>query len=182
VEEMKKWYYFKTGTWWVYQEQNTGALDTVTVYHHWDGINTGGFEGFEWFATSSYDGYNQYYTFNTSFSIHCLTTEECTCHKLNRARGQAGDAVGDGKIFLYPLIEGNYTASNGGWCTLDTFHDFYEITNITYLNVAEWDVPIDGSEGETHSKYWIGMNAGIIRQQNLTAGSDWILVESNIIQ
>ena len=179
---MKKWYYFKTGTWWVYEEQTTGALDTIEVYHDWAGINTGGFEGFEWFATSTYDGYNQYYTFNTSFSIHCLTTEECICHKVERARSQPGDFLGAGKIFLYPLIEGNYTASNGGWCTLESLFSTYQITKNTFLNVALWDIPIDGSEEEMHTKYWIGENIGILRHQNLNTGNDWLLIDSNIIQ
>jgi hypothetical protein len=183
VEEMKKWYYFKTGTWWVYQEQSTGALDTVTVYHHWDGINTGGFEGFEWSATSSFDGYSQYYTFNTSFSIHCLSTEECTCHKIERARSQPGDFIGADKIFLYPLIEGNYTACDGGgWCTLDSLFNIYQIDKKTFLNVAVWNIPNDDTEDEMHSRYWIGENVGIVRRQILDSGADWILIESNITQ
>lgn len=182
VDEMKKWYYFKTGTWWVYEEQSTGELDTITVYYDWEGTNGDGTVGFEWYATSSWDGYDQFYTFNDSYSIHCLSSEECTCNKLERARGQAGDFVGAGQIFLYPLIEGNYTGSNGGLCTLDTLHSSYEINTLTYMNVAEWDIPIDGSEDEVHTQYWIGENFGIVRKKNLSMNSDWILIDSSIIQ
>lgn len=32
LEEMKKWYFFKTGSYWIYEEVNSGARDTVTVY------------------------------------------------------------------------------------------------------------------------------------------------------
>jgi hypothetical protein len=109
VEEMKKWYYFKTGTWWVYQEQTTGALDTITVYYDWEGFNTSGTEGFETWCTSSYDGFNYKYYFNSSYSIHCLTAPACNCHKVGRAKTMPGNFVGEGWLFLYPLIEGNYT-------------------------------------------------------------------------
>ena len=182
IEEMKKWYYFKTGTRWVYQEQTSGALDTLTVYHDWAGINTGGFEGFEWFATSSYDESFLFYTFNTSFTIHCLTQENCQCHKVDREKAQIGNYIGSGRIFLYPLIEGNYTASGAGWCTLMELHQEYTIEDFVYEAVAEWNIEDDDSEANSHTKYWIGMNSGIVRYQNLTLGSDWILVESNIIQ
>ena len=182
VEGMKEWYYFRTGTWWVYQEQTTGELDTITVYYDWEGTNSTGTVGFEWYARSSWDGYDQFYTFNDSYSIHCLSTDECTCNKLERARGRVGDFVGAGRIFLYPLIEGNYTASNGGWCTLETIHNSYELNSTTYANVAEWDIPVDGSEDEVHTKYWISENFGIIRRKNLSLNTDWVLINSSIIQ
>ncbi len=182
VEEMKKWYYFKTGTWWVYQEQTTGELDTITVYHDWEGTNGDGTEGFEWYGNSSYDGFNYKHRFNSSYSIHCLTAEECTCHKVERSKTMPGNFVGAGKIFLYPLIEGNYTASGTGWCTLEVLHDSLALSENTYNNVAEWDIPDDDSEENVHTKYWIGENAGIIRWQNLETNSDWLLIGSNIIQ
>jgi hypothetical protein len=182
VEEMKKWYYFKTGTWWVYQEQTTGDLDTITVYYDWEGTNGDGTVGFETWGNSSYDGFNYKYNFNSSFSIHCLAAEECTCHKVKRAKTMPGNFVGEAQIFLYPLIEGNYTASNGGWCTLDTLHTTYELYSTIYLNVAEWNIPVDASENYVQTRYWIAENIGIVRRKNSFLNSDWILIEYNIIQ
>jgi hypothetical protein len=74
---------------------------------------------------------------------------------VKRAKTMPGNFVGEGQIFLFPLIEGNYTASNGGWCTLDSLHTTYELNSEIYENVAEWDIPIDDSEDEVHTKYWI---------------------------
>jgi hypothetical protein len=182
VEEMKKWYYFKTGTWWVYQEQTTGDLDTITVYYDWEGTNGDGTVGFETWGNSSYDGFNYKYNFNSSFSIHCLAAEECTCHKVKRAKTMPGNFVGEAQIFLYPLIEGNYTASNGGWCKLDTLHTTYELYSTIYLNVAEWNIPVDASENYVQTRYWIAENIGIVRRKNSFLNSDWILIEYNIIQ
>ena len=44
LEEMKKWYFFKTGSYWIYEEVNSGARDTVTVYFHEEGVSSGGFD------------------------------------------------------------------------------------------------------------------------------------------
>jgi len=181
VEEMKKWYYFKTGTWWVYQEQTTGDLDTVTVFDNSAGVS-GGFDFFNYYVHHSHDGFDVNYYFNSSFSIHCLTETKCTCHKVLRSRYEPGNFVGEGWIFLYPLIEGNYTASNGGWCTLDTMHSAYSVNSIIYSNVSQWDIPNDDSEDDVHTKYWIGKNFGIVRRKNLSTNMDWILIESIIIQ
>ena len=188
VEEMKKWYYFKIGTWWIYQEETTGALDTVTVYHNWDGINTGGFEGFEWTATSTFDNYDQFYWFNTSYSIHCLSRKECNCHKLSRGRGQAGDYVGEGWLFLYPIIEGNFSylissnGSFGGQTTLNTLTDSIQHNGITYYNVAAWHVYPDGSEGDIASDYLIARNVGVIRHEVPSQNKIWNLISYQIQQ
>ena len=60
LEGMKDYFYFKTGTWWVYQEQNSGALDTVEVYYDEAGT-FGGYDDFQWKATSSFFEYNFYH-------------------------------------------------------------------------------------------------------------------------
>jgi len=182
VDEMKNWYYFKTGSWWVYQEQTTGDLDTVTVYYDWAGFNTSGTQGFEWYCNSSFDGFNYKYRFNDSYSIHCLTAAECTCHKVSRSKTQPGNFVGEGWIFLFPLIEGNYTASGTGWCTLISLYPEYTVGSLTYFNVAEWDIPDDDSEQNVHMKYWIGENAGIVRYQNINLKTDWVCISSIIVQ
>ena len=66
IGEMKRWYYFKVGTWWVYQEETTGALDTITVYYNVDGFDSG-IDYFEWYGHSTYDGYNYKYPYSNQF-------------------------------------------------------------------------------------------------------------------
>jgi hypothetical protein len=188
VEEMKKWYYFKTGTWWVYQEQTTGALDTITVYYDWEGFNPSGTQGFETWCTSSYDGYNQYYSFNDSYSIHCLTSEECLCHKVERARGRPGEFVGAGWLFLYPLIEGNFSyqiSSDGtqyGQTISTQVLDSLVFNGKQYGSVVIWDVDLDGSEGDVPAIYSIAQNVGIIRYEYPESNETWVMLECNIIQ
>ena len=191
VEEMKKWYYFKTGTWWVYQEQTTGDLDTITVYYDWEGTNSSGTVGFEWTATSSWDGYDQYYIFNDSYSIHCITAETCTCHKVKRARGLPGNFVGEAQIFLYPLIEENYNSVSGyingqwtgGHSTCTDIDLTFVIGGDTIQSVARWDVEIDGSqENDAPGIYLIAENIGIVQMEYPQINKSWKLIECQIAQ
>jgi hypothetical protein len=188
VEEMKKWYYFKAGTWWVYQEQNTGVLDTITVYYDWEGLSQSGYDGFEWFSISSLTGIDYRYRFNSSYSIHCLSESECTCHKVNRSKAQPGGFVGDGNIFLYPLIAGNYSylissdGLQGGQTTMIGFVDMLELLGNTYSHLARWNVDLDGSMGDITSSYLISENIGIVKQEYPELNQVWELKEYFIIQ
>jgi hypothetical protein len=182
VEEMKKWYYFKAGTWWVYQEQNTGVLDTITVYYDWEGLSQSGYDGFEWYGNSSLDGFNYYYTFNSSFSIYCLSQQECTCHKVDRAKGQAGNFVGSGKILLYPLILGNYTNDHGGTCSIVSIFDSLVFQNNVFYEVAKFKIEVDASENYSSTEYLIAKNQGIVEMTNNQSNQNWKLIQSVIIQ
>ena len=190
VEEMKKWYYFKIGTWWVYQEETTGALDTVTVYHNWDGINTGGFEGFEWHGASSFDGYNYYYSFNTSYSIYCLSKHECTCHKVKRVKTKPGDYVGESWLFLYPVIRWNFNnligfpngQITGGTSTVTDINLLAYTINDTLSNVARWEVTTDQSISGWPSVYYFKDEIGIVSMEFPHSNQKWNLIEYNILQ
>ncbi len=190
VEEMKKWYYFKTGTWWVYEEQTTGDLDTITVYYDWEGTNGDGTVGFETWGNSSYDGFNYKYNFNSSFSIHCLTAEECTCHKVKRAKTMPGNFVGEAQIFLYPLIEGNYNNISGypngqstpGTTTSTDVDLSFAIGNDTIQNVVRWDVTTDQSIEGWPSLYLIAEDIGIVQREHPHTDEIWKLIDYHIIQ
>ncbi|MFM9986415.1 MAG: hypothetical protein ACKVOK_14340 [Flavobacteriales bacterium] len=187
IEEMKKWYYFKTGTWWVYEEQTTGELDTVTVY--FDQSSGGGQVGsFEWEAYSSFDGYNYYYFFTSSNTIYCLNQPECDCHKVNRAKGMPGEFVGDSDLFLWPIIEGNYNNiySNisgqitSGTTTVTSIDGLFVVGLDTINNVAEWTVTTDDMHEGFSSKYYFAKDIGIVQFEHQNDNSIWKLIEYQI--
>jgi len=190
VEEMKKWYYFKTGTWWVYQEQTSGDLDTITVYYDWAGTNSDGTVGFETWGNSSYDDFNYKYNFNSSFSIGCLTAKECTCHKVKRAKTMPGNFVGEGQIFLYPLIEGNYNNIHGfpdgqgtaGTTTTIDVDEQFLIGTDTIDDVVKWNVTTDQSMEGWPSVYQIAKHLGIVQREHPHTNEIWMLVDYQIIQ
>lgn len=182
LDGMKDYFFFKTGTWWVYQEQNSGELDTVTVFYDYDG-NTNGYDEFEWKSSSSHFQYNFYYEFSDSYSIHCLTDEDCTCRKLRRDKSRPGDYVGGGQYFTYPIIEGNST-NDDGVCKVLNIAETDQINNNVFNAVAEFDIEVDESANHIghHTKYRWAKNAGIVDFQDLNSNTHWNLIEYHIEQ
>ncbi len=184
IESMKDYFFFKTGTWWIYQEANSGALDTVTVYFDFDGVVNGN-EYFEWRDTSTYSNYYFTHVFNNTYTTHCITDEDCQCFKLNRSKARPGDYVGGERYFIYPLFKNNFNyAGLGGQCVVEEFYDSYSSNNVSYNNVARIDVPVDQTTINTgqHTKYWWAKNIGIIEFENLNTSQHWFLIDQNILQ
>jgi hypothetical protein len=187
VEEMKKWYFFKEGTWWIYQEQNSGTLDTITVYYDWEGTNIDGTIGFETWGNSSHDGFNYKYSFNSSFSIRCITADACLCHKIKRVKTMPGNYAGEGQIFLFPIIEGNYSyliSSDGneyGRTISTSLLSTYYLNEQEFEQVVEWHVDIDGSMDDAPAIYKVAKYTGIIEYEYPESNQHWVLIEKNII-
>ena len=190
VEGMKEWCYFKTGTWWVYREQTTGELDTITVYSAWSGTYPSGNVGFETLCNSSYDGFNYIYRFNSSFSVNCLTEQECTCHKLSRVKTMPGTYVGEEELFLFPVIQGNYNnivgypngQILGGTSTATDVGLSMDINGNTIEGVTRWNVTTDQSEGGWPSVYFFARSIGIVGMEFPHEEEIWRLLEYHIIQ
>lgn len=183
IEEMKKWYYFKEGTKWIYQEETTGELDTATVYESSEGD-----WWFDYHVFHSYGGWINHYSFDTSWSIYCLTSKKCNCHKINKSRFKPGNFVGEGNIFVYPNIVGNYNnliSSNGmegGRSTLVDFMDTLEIGGQSFSDVIHWEVELDGSMADEFAEYHISRNIGIIKMTYPESNKSWILIDYTILQ
>lgn len=177
IEDMKKWYYFKEGTQWIYQEETTGELDTATVFNSNDGDTW-----FDFYVLHSKGDWIVNYYFDTSWSIYCLTSKESNCHKVFRSRGKPGNYVGEGGIFVYPNIVGNYTFSNGGACTILDILDDTLLNSTLFHEVILWDIPNDDSEDNDHSTYLIAKNIGVIKRSLQSLNENWSLIDYEIIQ
>jgi hypothetical protein len=186
LEEMKKWYFFKTGSYWIYEEVNSGARDTVTVYFDEEGISPGGFDYWTMNTYSSYYDYDFNYRFNDSYTVNCLSSRNCQCKKVNRSKVRPGDFVGDENLFLYPIILGNYNyLGTGGSSTVIEVFDTISIGEMEFQNVNCWFAdnclteninPINWDDG-VPAKFYFAQEVGIVRKEVLEYIQDWQLVE-----
>ena len=100
-EAALEWCYFDVGTWWVYEEENTGVRDSIYVYYamNW-GPKT---ETFEYFSHSAYDGFDyRYYMYESWESTS--NVEFCIVRRLYRAKTQPGNPIGYGVIANFPPL------------------------------------------------------------------------------
>lgn len=190
IAGMKEWYFFKTGTWWVYRERNGGMLDTVTVYEHSEGISSGGFDAFSYRESHSYDHYDIQYWYNSSFDASNGVDPNCISRRLAKSRYRPGDYVGECKPFLYPIYDGNFVEisgySNDGPHTGLSSLSFPFLLNIENGNdldsLMKWKLDADLSMGGQPTTFMIQKNKGIIQAEYPDSNQVWELVSSHIIQ
>ncbi len=179
---MKDWMYFKTGSYWIYEEEMTGAIDTITVWEDWEGVAQDVNDAFYSYTLSSFDGYFYRYTYNSSFSIHCLSTPECDCEKVERSKSRPGDFVGAEKNLIFPVILGNYSYPSTGITSVSEIIDGYEVVSGDTASVAVFDVEEDSSEAGQNTVYYLSKGIGIVRRELEGDGLIWNLTEYNVIQ
>ena len=180
---VKDWMYFKTGSYWIYQEENSGALDTLTVWEDWEGTAQEVNDAFYTYTVSSYDGYFYRYTYNSSFTIYCLIVRNCQCEKIDRSKSRPGDFVGSDKLFLYPPILTNYTGSGlSGTTTVTQILSDYPIVPKELNQVAVFHTENNASEDFQETFFYVSKHVGIIRKELISDGEVWNLIEYSVIQ
>jgi hypothetical protein len=188
LENMKDWYFFKTGSWWIYREENTGMVDTVTVYSYSEalyGENNLAIESFEW---HSHDNHSVVYRFNAI--DECNLHPECKCLYIQRSRSKPGDFVGAFNAFTYPMLDQNYHSIfayvNGGvyegYCTLSYPFLPFIINADTLTETAKWNIEADISMNGQPATYTIAKNIGIVEIEYPDSNYVWKLVDWHVLQ
>jgi hypothetical protein len=186
IEEMMEWTYFKTGTYWIYREINTGVLDTCYVYYDYYGLSQGGNETFVYKIHSSNDGYTYEYWFNEGWSGHGSLKPECLIRVVDCDKYRPGDYLGGSHVFPFPLFVGNRCGQDNGVV--------YGLSTITEIKNND-SLPI-GVLGNTiqiyqecspqhsfrPSTYKLAKNVGIVRKTIPHVNEDWILISHSVIQ
>jgi hypothetical protein len=186
IDEMMEWVYFKIGTYWIYQEQNTGATDTCTVYFSYSGTSQAGNREFLYKIHSSFDGYTYEYWFNDGWSSHNIRREGCPIRVVDCDKYIPGDYLGGTHVFPFPLFVGNTCGQDNG-----VVYGLAEIVNIrsqdtlynsVFTNTVEVHQECSPQHAFHPSSYKIVKNIGIIQKKVPHLDQDWILMSKHIIQ
>jgi hypothetical protein len=182
IAELHDWFFYDEGSYWIYEEENSGALDTVTVYDAWRGADPDGEEGFIWHSYSSYFDYDFTYIFHDSFSRSCAIGN-CQCKRVERSKSRPGDFVGADYIFHSPVFVGNWgTLDDGAVVTVTDRLDSLTLNNHIFTNVFRHHATEDDSEGDQEVVYFIGRHFGIIKKELIDENQVWNLIDYEIIQ
>lgn len=180
-QQVKDWMYFKTGSYWIYEEENSGAIDTLTVYEDWQGIAQEENDAFLTHTISSFDGFFYFYQYNSSFTIHCLTEPSCDCEKVLRAKGKPGNFVGEGRMFFFPPIVDNYTGSDGLSEVVEVIEN-YMLSTGEEANTGVFRTENNASEDFQETKFYISRHIGVVRKELLDDNEIWNLIEYDVTQ
>ncbi len=173
--------YFKTGSYWIYEEENSGAIDTITVFEDWQGQDSEGNSAFYTRTISSHDGYYYLYEYHSSFTIHSLTTPACQCEKVKRTKARPGDFVGADRLFTFPPIPENYTGAglSGVSQVIDVRTD---TVNGHPALIAVFNTENNSSEDYQATEISVGKNIGVVGKTLIDDDMTWNLIEFEVIQ
>jgi hypothetical protein len=187
IEEMLEWVYFKTGTYWIYEEQNTGVLDTMTVYYDYNGVSSSGYREFVVKMESSLDGYTYEYWFNDAWSGDCDLLPSCFCRVIDCGKYIPGNVAGANHVFIFPLKIGNQCSQSGGGInfgpSIIAEHIISDtIAGVVYSNVYKIEQTYSPQHEYEASIYKLSDGVGIIQKMIPSFSENWHLIEYQIIQ
>jgi len=190
VEGLKDWYYYKVGTYWIYEDVNSGIKDTLTVFENEESSSGATYASCIFRAFSTYYNGSINVFFNDSYTIHCLNHNSCDCRKVQWGFNSTATGItGGGWYFLYPHIPQNYNNVNGAVSMLQSYNQEMVIQNDIYQEVVIYDAensfiegPQNGGDSGTQVYFSIAKHHFIIRKQVPEYNQDWQLIEHVIVQ
>ncbi len=141
VREVKDYFYFKIGSYWVYEEETSGESDSVYV------IETSNDTGSVLFSTtkySTYDGYDyRYWTTGVAPSVkNNMAKKSERTTSVSRAKTKPGDYIAEATCFLFYPTKGLWTYTNGGTgyvenvLIIDMIYDNLNVDGKTFEDVV----------------------------------------------
>ena len=139
MERIKDHYYFKTGSWWIYQEVTSHQLDSQWVSSDW--VNDC---NFDLVIKSSIDDYDRHrWTHLLTSAKKCGLVEKRKLAYIERSKGKAGDFIGTSFIGIFHPTIGDYvpnynvTYPNNS-IIIKNIHTVFTQLNFIFNNVIEY--------------------------------------------
>jgi hypothetical protein len=188
VREVKDYFYFNYGSWWVYEEENSGKRDSVYVTETF--TDTGSVT----FATrlfSTYDGYEyRFWTTGVDPSvINNIAKKTEPSARVIRNKTKSGDHVAEATCFLfYPKVGLSRIAYGGTYIgynniiEIENIYSSYVVNSIAFMSVvmiSEEHTAIEESQPTVH---YYSPNVGLIKKELLDSHQVWNLVDYHIVK
>lgn len=180
-QEFKDWGTFKSGTYWVYKEDNLNLYDTIKIYkstseyiqtdksslnHFWENINS------YFFSTRQID--SGYFRVSSSSGVVAMIHENIDLGEhlrrciLVEPPPVQGDAINNGHVGQYVLF--------------DTIFSTYKLGNLEFNNVVRANDNFNYFYLGTPTLFYSVKNIGIIRKEFPEYNQVWNLVDYQIVQ
>jgi hypothetical protein len=187
IRMVKDWFYFDYGSWWVYEEENTGMRDSVYVTQTFS--DTGSFE----FSTRLFSSYDEYY-YRLWANNAISDAEDNLVRKIDRSivvkrsKGKEGDYIGESICFIFyprqgysePSISGTGYPENEVYIDSAFFEKIVEGNTFSdVVKVGENHTVIEEYQGTIH---YFASGVGLIRKELADSNQVWNLVSYSVTQ
>ncbi len=182
IQNVKHFFYFKVGSWWVYEEETSGARDSVYVTEAVE--NTSNYN-FDVRVYSTYqDYYYHFWPVNGAASNSCVDNGIICerCKKVRRSKYKPGDFVAEATCFIFLPIVGEYDGnpnnsfSNNRVIVLQNL-DSMEIGELFFNRTIQMFENKTYMEGDQPTNHYFSENVGLVRKELLDSNQVWNLVD-----
>ncbi|MFT6502332.1 MAG: hypothetical protein ACJASQ_002458 [Crocinitomicaceae bacterium] len=181
IQNVKNFFYFKVGSYWVYEEETSGDLDTIYVTEASE--NPSNYD-FDVRVYSTYEGYFYHYWPEYSpvpgtneYGIVCKT-----CLFIKRSKYKPGDYVGEAtSCFFVPIVGTEET----NWTVLYPSNKvrITSIDSVFDIGGIEFDRTITVHEEHSHmnnyspTNHYLSENVGLTRKELIDSNQVWNLID-----
>jgi hypothetical protein len=184
--EGKNYFAFKVGSWWLYEEENSGLQDSIFVKTYWSDENT---FAFDVRLESAMDGYG--YHFFPQYINHslCSQTEESEykCLYIKRSKSKTGDFLGEANCFFINHLVNDfiYSANNtniDNRLTCSSITDVYTLNGTDYGRTVVFHENNSVNEGKQETNHYYARGVGLIRKELIDSNQVWNLINYHIVE
>ena len=187
IQNVKHFFYFKVGSWWVYEEENSGLRDSVYVTSAAE--NPSNYD----FDVEVYSTYQDYYyhfwpQYGPTLGSTCSQSgESCGwCVKVFRSKYKPGDFVSQATCFMFQPIIGNkdynYHTSIENYVYVNDVVDSMIIGTLNFERTITMFEDRTIMEGDQPTNHLFSENIGLVRKELLDSNEVWNLVDYHIEQ
>ena len=188
VREVKDYFYFNYGSWWVYEEENSGKRDSVYVIETFSDTSS---YYFNTKVHSTYDDYNYRFWTNSVTGDKYKNLVEKSIRSTSVTRSKTGSEEGfvaEAHCFIFYPVVGKYMYSYGGAYLSNNvlkveniFTDYSTPEKIfeSVIVVTEEHTAIEESQPTVH---YYSPNVGLIKKELLDSNQIWNLVDYLIVK
>jgi hypothetical protein len=175
IDAMKRWYFFKEGSTWDYQDQFSGAVDHVVVSDYVEEYYSDGRFYLRVLLYSSY--YNFYWVLETSDEGYTYLKSDPICQRIRIIESR-----GEVNTFVFPSNVGDLY-KDYQWRTVNEFYNTSVGTNVTFAKVLRMVHPFyDNGYAEAYTEMYLAEGVGVVRMHRPGQNEDWCLIDYNIVE
>lgn len=186
IQNVKKYFAFKVGSWWVYEEENSKAVDTIYVTSYANDPSNYNFD------VRMYSTYQDYYYHNwpvcASGSQNCHESGNiCSkCVRIRRSKYKAGDFIHEQSCFFYIANVGDYSnttnsAYSNNRIIVEEIYDNYILSDSLFGKTYKIHELNTFMEGKQPTNHYFTEGVGLIRKELLDSAKTWNLIKYNVV-
>ncbi len=181
VQNVKHFFYFKVGSWWVYEEETSGARDSVYVTEAIENVSN---YNFDVRVYSTYQDYYYHFWPQLTVSSSCPSNGVICkrCVQIKRSKYKPGDFVGEATCFIFLPILGakdynSNSAFENNYIHVSTVMDTFQNSSLFYNRTVKMFEDNTYMEGAQPTNHYFSENVGLVRKELLDSNQVWNLVD-----